>query len=268
MPAFGAHYFFMIDVLMKMDEELQERIKKYLAYFEMGAQGPEIYYYYKPYNVNNINSYGTELHQTKFKKIVEDSVKRIKEYDDEGALIYLLGVATHYALDSSLHRIINKKVRGKNEHMLIEADFDHYVISNHVKKYKPHKVRRNFLIRYPGNKKKAYGSQISLVFPNVDNSRTNEVIYQFDLYLGHLYSPRMVKGKIIKFLSKKFVKTGVDYSNMIIKEEPSHKYDDVMEQLQEKYDEQIDYAISYIQNIIDYYENGKKLSNSLNHSFI
>ena len=83
--------------------------------------------------------------------------------------------------------------------MLIETDFEHSVLTNHLKKYKPYKFRRSFLIRYPGGKKKGYGSQINLVFPNVDITRTNEVIYQLDFYLGLLHSPNMIKGNIIKF---------------------------------------------------------------------
>lgn len=268
MPAFATHYFYAIDILLKLDEETRTRLEKYFSYYKIGAQGPDIYYSYKPLKKNYINEYGKELHKTKFSKIIEEAIPRIKKYDDEGALIYLLGVATHHTLDSAMHKYIKEAAKDNNDHLLIETDLEHAILSNHLKKYLPYKFRRNLLITYPGGKKKALGYQINLVFPKVDNKVTNEVIYQLDFYLGWLYSPRMIKAKLVKFLTKKFGDGKTDYTLMIIKKERSGKHEKTIKFLVQKYDEMIDVGIENIKNILDYYENNGKLNKAFNKDFM
>lgn len=268
MPAFATHYFYAIDILLKLDEETKERLEKYFSYYKMGAQGPDIYYFYKPMKKNYISDYGKELHKTPFSNIINEAIPRIKKHDDEGALIYLLGVSTHHTLDNAMHKLINEVTKNKNEHNILEADLEYEILNNHLKKYEPYKFRRNLLISYPAGKKKAFGHQISLIFPKVDHTTTNEVIYQLDHYLGWLYSPRMIKAKLISFLTKKFSDGKSDFTTMIIQKEPSHKYDDTIKKLVKIYDESIDKGIENIKNILDHYENDAKLNKTFNKDFM
>ncbi|MDR3215507.1 MAG: zinc dependent phospholipase C family protein [Bacilli bacterium] len=270
MPAFAAHYFFSRRVYKKLDPKLQELIKKYkesVDYYDLGAQGPDIFLFYKPYKKNNINTYGELLHRKQARKLFVETIDKIKKEDDwvqEMAMIYLFGLCNHFTLDSYAHPKIAKITKDFNEHMLLETELDRLFIEKfaHRKADKEYKFRRQFLF----NPTLKYGYYLNFVYPAVDVKKIQEAIYQTRYYMKKLYSPYFVKGKIIQVLSKKFGK-GNDFSKMIIKKNVDHTYDNLNKQLMIDLDKIIDLAVDNINNLYQYYLGNDKLSSYFNRNF-
>ncbi|MDF9867679.1 hypothetical protein OKW22_001257 [Bacilli bacterium PM5-3] len=250
MPAFATHFFYAKKVYEESDKEVKKLIERYRSYYDLGAQGPDIFFYYKPYKRNNIAAYGSSLHNKQAKRLFEDAIKKIKEVDDQAAFVYLLGLGTHFSLDSSFHPIINKKYTEFNDHMILEAELDRRIIEQNVR-FKPHKFRRNLLI----NARYKYGYDLQFVYPKIDSKYIDESIYQTNFYMKVLYSPNNIKGKIISLLCKTFIK-GADFSNLIIKKKPNTAYDKTVDELIKKYPDAITTGVNNLKNLVDVY-NGK-----------
>jgi len=275
MPAFATHFFYAEKVYESLDEDTQKKIKKYRDYYDLGAQGPDIFYYYKPYRKNNISDFGTQVHHKLFKELIKNALKNIKEYEmnpnrklrtyeDDAALIYLLGLSTHFTLDSSFHPLINKEAKTKNDHYILETELDRKIIEREAKNIEPYKFKRNLLINY---KVKKYGKELNLVYPEVSSRTIDEVVYQTNFYIEKLSSPSGFNTKMISTVSKWFAGDGTDFSNMIIKKEVNHKFDKVISRLLENYDETIELGKANLINILEHYDGKGKLSHNFNKSF-
>ena len=62
MPALYAHDRFGRKVLEQLDGELFDIISKYYTQFQIGLQGPDIFFFYKAYSSNRVTKYGYQLH--------------------------------------------------------------------------------------------------------------------------------------------------------------------------------------------------------------
>lgn len=261
MPAFATHYFYAKDIYDGLDEETKARIKLYRRFYDLGAQGPDIFFYYKPYKKNNISEYGVSLHKKQAKRFIEEAIPRIKEYDDEAALMYLLGYVSHFTLDTSFHPFINKEYTSFNEHMLFETELDRFIISDRSK-IAPHKFRRYFLI----DSRTKYASQLHLIYPTISGKVLDEVVYQTHFYMKKLYSPHKIKNNILSFICKVFKKD--NFSNLIIKKEPKSEYNSNIEVVMKDYNDVVKQGQENIINILEYYDGNKnKLSDYFHRTF-
>lgn len=62
MPAIYAHDRFGEKAAKKLDGELKRFVFEYYPQFEIGLQGPDIFFFYRPYMKNKIVKYGHHLH--------------------------------------------------------------------------------------------------------------------------------------------------------------------------------------------------------------
>ncbi len=169
MPAFLTHCIFAEDVLELIEDQvIKEKIKDRMALYYLGAQGPDIFFYYKakPWiKYDGIEKLGHLMHDNKtaefFIKSL-DYIKRIRdaEYNDKNCtyfdlLVYIVGYFCHFALDQSAHPLIhyragidtkkNKETRKyHNYHKLLESTIDAYMLnfkkSIQANKYKSYKL--------------------------------------------------------------------------------------------------------------------------------
>ena len=58
MPSTYAHQHFGNLVFDKLPEKLQEEIAPYRGLYNIGLQGPDIFFYYKPLHKNDVAAYG------------------------------------------------------------------------------------------------------------------------------------------------------------------------------------------------------------------
>lgn len=78
MPALYAHDRFGEKVSEKSDGELKNIIFKYYNQYEVGLQGPDILFFYRPYHGNDVAKYGSHLHAVSALPFFEHAAKVVK----------------------------------------------------------------------------------------------------------------------------------------------------------------------------------------------
>lgn len=79
MPAIYAHDRFGEKAAKKLDGELKRFVFEYYPQFEIGLQGPDIFFFYRPYMKNKIVKYGHHLHAISAKPFFEHAMKVINK---------------------------------------------------------------------------------------------------------------------------------------------------------------------------------------------
>ncbi len=163
MPSFLTHCLFAEDVLgLIEDERAKEKIKDRMALYYLGAQGPDIFFYYKakPWvKYDGVEKLGHLMHDDKTADFFINSLDYIKKIGKSGytdkycaysdLLAYIAGYLCHFALDQSAHPLIhyragidtqkNKEThRYHNYHKLLESAIDAYMLEfkKNVQAYK------------------------------------------------------------------------------------------------------------------------------------
>jgi hypothetical protein len=124
MPASYTHQCFGDDVLPHLSTMLQDLIKSHKDYYDLGLQGPDLFFYFHPTRQSMVKEYGLKLHQESAHPFFEERIAYLHMNQDERAIAYMLGFINHYLLDSALHPLINKTGR----HFACERDLDHFFI--------------------------------------------------------------------------------------------------------------------------------------------
>lgn len=111
MPGFLAHYLFSehsLDLLKR--KELEKAIEKHKTVFYLGAQGPDIFYYYLPCNVSEKKKLGTKMHRTSTNAFFQSCIRHLHAIhtpiEEEIVLAYVTGFLCHYTLDTLTHPYI------------------------------------------------------------------------------------------------------------------------------------------------------------------
>ena len=148
MPAVATHYLFGQDVyrvLMQKNLRIAELIKNNKKDYDLGLQGPDPLFYFRPYTKNYVTEYGSEIHQLGGYLFLDDAVEVIKkerlrkdlfpEYENnfERILAYILGFINHYTLDSKAHPVINE-LAGYDivNHIKLETELDREMLTRRI----------------------------------------------------------------------------------------------------------------------------------------
>ena len=92
MPAFYAHERFGKKVWKQMHGELKETIREHYPQFQIGLQGPDIFFFYRLYSNNEVSKYGTNMHSVSAYPFFSQAVKIVQEKGrDSKEYAYLLG---------------------------------------------------------------------------------------------------------------------------------------------------------------------------------
>ncbi len=130
MPATCAHYSFSVDVYKELSNRTKDIIKENKNYFVLGAQGPDLLFYYSPIKDNPIYKLGSDLHRQSF-YVFLDNLINSKELEQPNKLVYILGCCCHFILDRNTHPYIYR-LTGQDSvaHAALETDFEQYVIDS------------------------------------------------------------------------------------------------------------------------------------------
>lgn len=126
MPAFYAHDRFGKEVSARLNGELKEIVKRYYRQFRIGLQGPDLFFFYRPYLPNKVSEYGNHLHAISAYPFFEHAVKVVRKRGRKTReYAYLLGFLCHYILDSECHPYVETYI-GKSgvQHLEIEEEFE------------------------------------------------------------------------------------------------------------------------------------------------
>lgn len=128
MPSYITHYQFGQDVLNKLSSKLISCIQTYKNEYDIGLQGPDIFFYYKPYLKNNINDYGYRHHS---KNAYYMFMPILKNTHEKAALAYLAGLICHYSLDKCCHPYIKEHSVKRFDHVNMEYAYDCHLLSRY-----------------------------------------------------------------------------------------------------------------------------------------
>ena len=130
MPAFYAHKRFGAQVAKVLPADLGTIVNNHYTAYDIGLQGPDIFFYYRPCYINRIIKIGTGLHHAPAREFFENALHVMKKTPrDSAQYAYLMGFICHYALDSECHSyVIPKSERPGYNHLVMENEFDRYLL--------------------------------------------------------------------------------------------------------------------------------------------
>lgn len=125
MPACIAHYQFGQDVLRRLDADIRSSVLSFKREFDSGLQGPDIFYFFKPYHPTEIRTYGVARHNEPAYWMFAPILEKVHE---KAALSYLIGLICHYELDRHCHSYAFMQSHAGYEHQRMESAFDRYIM--------------------------------------------------------------------------------------------------------------------------------------------
>ena len=130
MPTTYAHWRFGDKCIRMLPDDLQNIILNNRAIFDYGVHGPDIFFYYNCLKHNEVNRYGSAMHDIPYKDTLAQIKENFKKTENKDmALSYLLGFTCHFTLDSYCHGFIEKVDETMPySHGKIEAQFDRYLL--------------------------------------------------------------------------------------------------------------------------------------------
>lgn len=192
MPSIAAHYYFGQEIVKRVgwgNSEISEIIQQNKAVFNLGLQGPDLLFYYRPYRKNKVTGLGIEIHSQPARNFIDYALKNIREVKSNAALGYLMGLTCHFVLDSSLHGEINKYAPDIRQHLLLESEIDRQVIEENYN-CKPHTFKRHLLVKTANDK----WDFLSLIYPQIQLGQLKECTRSIFFYSKLL----LCKGEIKK----------------------------------------------------------------------
>lgn len=261
MPSVYAHYRFGKDMFQLLPPELKEMIQPYRDLYNIGLQGPDLLFFYRPVFHNYVNRLGYQIHDWKGKKFFQTAVRLIRsQKHKEIFLSYICGVLCHYALDLTCHPYVDSLVSTKNlNHCAIEGAFervllveDHLPLNSLVTgSLKPSKQAAYIISQFYG---KATGKQIlsalhSMILLN-DALRMKESLFKKSIFL------------ILRLIGK--------YDNiagMIITPTAMPEFAESDKELRKRFELAKSVALNLITEFLSSVESGHPLSSQFNATF-
>lgn len=130
MPSVYAHYRFGQDIFEQLPVEFKSAALKYRDLYNMGLQGPDLLFFFRPLQKNYVNRLGHQIHDWSGKKFFHTSARLIRNRKKKDAfLAYICGSVAHYALDLICHPYVEEleNQQGLN-HCAIEGAFERALI--------------------------------------------------------------------------------------------------------------------------------------------
>ena len=139
MPSSVTHQLVAEETLKRLPDEIQKIIKKSPDEYYLGAQGPDVFFFYRIGCKSEFNL-GRFLHRYRVYDVFsfflnalrENTVPRFTPDSREKALSYILGYISHYCTDSAFHPFVynylNEHQCAKRVHQQMENDWDVYFL--------------------------------------------------------------------------------------------------------------------------------------------
>lgn len=113
MPGLIAHYICGLRALRAMPQEAAEAIGRHRRLYNIGCQGPDIFFYHGPASVSReVREIGARMHRTNvrsFMRNMAEGLAALQKPEREAAFAYASGYLAHYALDCAAHPFVYAK---------------------------------------------------------------------------------------------------------------------------------------------------------------
>jgi len=146
MPGFTTHYLFGESTLKQLkNKPAKQLIQKNRAVYNLGLQGPDIFFYCLPAYAFYMTNIGAVAHTTttgKFLSYLLESRKIFKtQAEQDIARAYIMGFYGHYMLDTNCHPYVyyRSHYHGATmeyfaRHVNLETDIDTFLLQNFLKR--------------------------------------------------------------------------------------------------------------------------------------
>lgn len=256
MPASFTHQQFGNQVLTKIDDpKISTMIKNNLDYYNLGLQGPDILFFYRPLKSNYVNALGNRMHQEIATEFFSNAKKLI---NNEAMMAYIFGFINHFILDSECHHYVDQTMTNKNiSHYAIERDLDCRLMQ----------INQVSFNSYPAKSIKINKKMATTIAPffNLRDETIYSSLKYFKMINWLFFCKSDLKRKIIiKGMTLAKAKT---YTDMVILKQPEAKITDDINHLIDLFNNAINIAakeiIGYYQFLIDKQE----ISNRFNYNY-
>ena len=126
MPAGYAHYRFGKQLLPTLPGPERQCIQRFRRMFDVGLQGPDLFFYYNPYMKTPVGDLGGKFHAMSGREVFTAACAAA---DTEAGRAYLYGLLGHYCLDSTCHPYVQKLADiGEAAHVPLESEFERLLL--------------------------------------------------------------------------------------------------------------------------------------------
>ncbi|MBQ3419136.1 MAG: zinc dependent phospholipase C family protein [Erysipelotrichaceae bacterium] len=246
MPTTYAHWRFGDKCIDTLDNNLKNIITNNREIFDFGVHGPDIFFYYNCLKHNEINQFGTNLHDIPFK----DTLSKIKPLyqkcdNKDAALSYLLGFVCHFTLDSYCHGYIDLKDETCGvPHGKIESQLDRYFLKKDG--YNPVKKSVTFSLK----PSKEIAHVIYQLFPEINEKDVYKTLKDQLFYLNLLKDDSDIK----RWILNKAMDLAHAYSfkELLITKEDDPRCLDTNERLNKLFNIAVKHYPLLANNLVDY----------------
>jgi len=262
MPALYTHNRFGADVTEHLEDELKDIIKKHYTQFRIGLQGPDIFFFYRPWKKCEVSKCGYDMHDEYADSFFEKAIEVIrKKGRNSREYAYILGFICHFTLDSECHPYVEKMVK--------EIQVGHIEIEGELEKYLLRMDERD-AHAYPIYKfvptDDATVDAIRQFFKQRTKAEISEALKTMKFIKKLLTAPRKSKQNLINLALKL---TGLDksYRGMMHSYYDNPKCIEINKNLECRYNQAILIATSLIQNYDKVVQDGSTMSERFHRTF-
>ncbi len=241
MPASYTHYSFGQVVYNRLPKYLKRIVDKNKVVYNIGLNGPDILFYYKPLSKNPINRIGYAMHEESAYKFFENAKNHIIKCRKDEGVAYILGFLCHFILDSNCHPYIAEAMEESGiSHQEIEAELDGRTMREN--NLSPQQVNAgNHIVA-----SKEVSKIIAQFYTGISSEQVYKSLKSVRFYNELLLCQNKFKRNIIKGALGK-IKGGDSFSHMIINVVPNPKCKVIVNKLMLLYENSIDEAIQMIE---------------------
>ncbi len=125
MPTTYTHHIFGNLVYRGLPQEIQRKIRKEANLYQIGLHGPDILFYYRPFQQNRVNGLGHAMHKETAAGFFEQAKQTYRQTQSEALFAYVTGFICHFMLDSACHPIVDEWMKKTHStHAEIETELD------------------------------------------------------------------------------------------------------------------------------------------------
>ena len=198
MPAFYAHKRFGAQVAKILPADLDTIVNNHYTAYDIGLQGPDIFFYYRPCYINRIIKIGTGLHHAPAREFFENALHVMKKTPrDSAQYAYLMGFITHFTLDSECHSFVNGYIEKTGvAHLEIEEEFEKKLLRLDQKD----PLSYPYAEKIPTDRHTAHA--VSCFFPTISAHKTQRALKDMVLVKRLFTAPNPAKQKLINGLMR------------------------------------------------------------------
>lgn len=245
MPSVYAHYRFGVQILPRLPADVRGPILRHRELFDLGLQGPDFFFYYRPSVKNPIRKLAHRYHRQSGIDFFTQACTALPGGANEETLAYLYGLLGHYCLDSACHPFIQQQTEnGSISHNALESEFERFLLAlDGVKK--PHAHPRSRLIRL----NKDSSAAVAAVYPGATAEQVIEAVSSMRhciwLMTGSNPLYRAAVNRVLRFL-------GRDHTGLVVPAAPDSQYSPLNDPLLELFDSALDRYPELLEQLRDH----------------